>query len=170
LVLGLGVACGGDDAEDTNVGAEAGDTAGTETTAGDGDGGTGDGGTGDGDTGDGDTGDGDTGDGDTGDGDTGDGDTGDGDTGDGDTGDGDTGDAICEAAADDDECVTCAKASCCDEVLACEADEKCLCLSDCVVTPADIVQCNADCAVVGANQPFNLLGGCLTVSCTNECA
>jgi hypothetical protein len=163
LALGLGVACGGDDSEGNDISAEASDTAGTETTAGDGDTGDGDGDTGDGETGDGDG----DGDGETGDGD-GDGD-GDGETGDG---DGETGDAMCEAAPDDNECETCAKASCCDELEACEADEKCACLSVCVLNSdeLDVVDCVADCGGGPFPSQFNPLTGCLTASCNNECA
>jgi hypothetical protein len=150
LVLGLVVACG----DDGEVGETAVDSADPETS-------------GDGDPGDGDPGDGDPGDGDPGDGDPGDGDPGDGDPGDGDPGDGDP---MCAVEPGVDACDECAMTSCCAEWLACDADEHCSCMRDCVGSQVDIPQCSADCGVVGVNQPFVSLTGCITAQCATECS
>jgi hypothetical protein len=172
----LMLACGDDGGTDA-----ADETAGTgtasETTneAGDGDG-DGDGGDGDGDgdggdgDGDGDAGDGD-GDGDGGDGD-GDGDGGDGDgDGDGGDGDGDTG-TDCEPA-NDSPCAVCSAENCCDEITACQEDEDCGCLSDCLAQGTEVIECGQMCGL-NPNQLMDPLlmaiRECNMQNCMQECA
>jgi hypothetical protein len=156
---------GGTDAEET-----AGTGTASETATGDGDG---DGGDGDGD-GDGGDGDGD-GDGDGGDGDgDGDGDGGDGDgDGDGDGGDGDgDGDAGCPQLGNT-ECDACSAENCCDELMACQADADCSCLSDCIAQGAEIVMCLQMCNIepnMMMNPLLMDLRECRNTECMQACA
>jgi hypothetical protein len=170
------LACGDDGATD---GADT--TAGTGTASetasgdGDGDGDPGDGdpgdGDGDGDPGDGDPGDGDPGDGDPGDGD-GDGDPGDGDPGDGDPGDGDgDGDPGCAPMADT-PCAMCTAENCCDEITACQEDEDCACLTDCIQQGIDIMGCFPMCGLMinTMNPELMALRACTNNECMQQCA
>jgi hypothetical protein len=175
--------CGDDKAE--SEGAEASEESGTETAEttgseameaegdGDGDPTTGDG-DGDPTTGDGD-GDPTTGDGD-GDGDptTGDGD-GDGDptTGDGDgdptTGDGD-GDQGC-TPINDTECAMCQAENCCEEIMACEANDDCSCFTDCIIEGMDAMACAQACEVNPMMIPeLMALRACGMMFCMDACA
>jgi hypothetical protein len=160
---------GGAEAEETGT-----STAG-ETATGDGDGDPGDGDPGDGDPGDGDPGDGD---GDPGDGDgepgDGDGEPGDGDgepgDGDGEPGDGD-GDAGCVPLGNT-QCDACTAENCCDEIMACQADQDCTCLSDCVAMNVEPQMCLQMCNIDpnGLMNPQLLaLRECRNAECMQEC-
>jgi hypothetical protein len=177
LMLACGDSGGTDGASETGTGDTGGTasetTAETGTASGDGDGDTN---TGDGD-GDTNTGDGD-GDGDgpgDGDGDgpgDGDGDgPGDGDgDGDGDGGDGD-GDAGCEPG-NNSPCALCTAENCCDELMACEGDQDCACLTECVGEGGDPIECFGMCGIDpnGMNQALMDLRACTMSECANECA
>ncbi|PRQ02245.1 hypothetical protein ENSA5_24810 [Enhygromyxa salina] len=167
--------CGDDAAEAGEGESESGSESGTGDESGTGNEGMeGEGGDGDGDPGDGD-GDGDTGDGDTGDGD---GDTGDGDgdtgDGDGDTGDGDgdgDGDGMVCVPADDTACAQCTADSCCDEVMACQAEEDCACFTECLDEGNEGPTCAMMC---GVNNPMMVAGFvelrmCVANSCMMDC-
>ena len=161
LACGDDTAPGGDSLGDGDADTDTGTTDGQDEvgdndadTTGDGDGDTTTTGDGDGDT-------------TTGDGD-GDTTTGDGDGDTTTTGDGD-GDAMCPLEPEDTECDMCVKESCCAELMACEADETCVCITDCVAEGGNELQCGLDCGVMGVNQAALNLTTCTSTNCLTPC-
>lgn len=89
-----------------------------------------------------------------------------------DTGGGSTGDpGLCLIAPGDDACTTCNKNNCCDQVLACAADEKCVCFFGCVNNGMMPVQCAQLCMVgqPGQNPAIAGLFECTNANCGDEC-
>ena len=62
------------------------------------------------------------------------------------------------------------KDNCCDELLACEADEDCSCIAACVDEGGFPIQCAQECGVNGINQTFQSLGTCTNSNCFNVCS
>lgn len=86
------------------------------------------------------------------------------------TGDGDGDADVCAAAPDDDECDTCTKANCCEDLTACVGDADCLCVTDCIDMGGDSATCHTDCSLSTPNPNFSVLSDCLAQSCSAECS
>jgi hypothetical protein len=72
------------------------------------------------------------------------------------------GSLICGAQANDTECISCTRMSCCPELQGCLPDMDCHCLLQCFISGCDPVQCLADC---GTSDPTSALIGCVTDNC-----
>jgi len=72
----------------------------------------------------------------------------------------------CIPEATDDACVTCTKTSCCEEVVACNADPICVCMQGCVGGVNDIAPCTEEC---GMNTTFGPLTTCAATNCAADC-
>ncbi len=76
---------------------------------------------------------------------------------------------MCPPDTDDDACDTCVKESCCSEVIACQANADCKCMSDCTAEGGDLYQCGQDCGLDGMNAEFMALGACSLQNCADQC-
>jgi hypothetical protein len=79
---------------------------------------------------------------------------------------------ICDPIADEDVCVACAKDKCCSELEACEADNTCSCVIDCIGDPdtTDYEACLPQCGVglIPTGPTLNVIL-CANNSCGTEC-
>lgn len=84
------------------------------------------------------------------------------------TDDGTSGDHACAPAPKDDECVTCTKTSCCEELSACATDPVCTCIHECHAGGTPLATCMAMCGDDGgANDALEL---CVHELCMQPCA
>ena len=85
---------------------------------------------------------------------------------------GTTGTAMCEIAPDDDACAVCTKENCCAELTACEANEDCNCLVQCVneMGLGMLAQCQMDCMIQGFPPGSLDLQMCNGANCMTECS
>lgn len=107
--------------------------------------------------------------------------TGDPATGDGSSGEGSGGEGsgesdggMCDPAADDDECATCVKTSCCAQLEACAEDAACTCFQDCVEMNPGVrgaIGCGGDCNVMifGEGPTADLVGCSSAPPCAEPC-
>ncbi len=66
----------------------------------------------------------------------------------------------------DDDCITCAKTSCCAPSVACASESSCTCLLACRAhgcTPTEIAKCGPD------DDTFDVESSCLSNHCASEC-
>jgi hypothetical protein len=70
----------------------------------------------------------------------------------------------CAPGEDDVPCVACAKAFCCEQTRACEADARCRCLLRCANRPWPFSEC-AEERCGPANDLYRAERGCLSASC-----
>lgn len=77
----------------------------------------------------------------------------------------------CPIAPDDNACETCSKTNCCDELMACGADAKCMCFIDCVQMGNTPQMCAGMCQVQqpGMNPAIAGLFMCNMNSCGDVC-
>lgn len=78
-----------------------------------------------------------------------------------------TGEApVCESAPDDSACTVCNNTNCCAQIMNCQAEPPCACMTDCVTSVADISMCTAKC---GTSKNFSALSQCGLLNCVAEC-
>lgn len=71
----------------------------------------------------------------------------------------------CRPREGDVPCVTCAKASCCAEVRACETDSRCRCLLKCANRPWPFSECLSEERCGASNDLYRAARACLTAHC-----
>lgn len=77
---------------------------------------------------------------------------------------------LCPPDPNDSECATCTKARCCDELLACLADEDCGCFSGCLAMGGDPMTCGMECmANPMMNEFLMALRQCNNMKCSDAC-
>lgn len=83
-----------------------------------------------------------------------------------------SGDNACNGAMADSKCGQCLQDSCCDDLLACQHDNDCLTLTDCVGNCSDdsCVQSCADSASSSSVDLYNTFIDCATGHCDAECS
>ncbi|NUP13703.1 MAG: hypothetical protein HOW73_47310 [Polyangiaceae bacterium] len=74
---------------------------------------------------------------------------------------------LCAIDADDGECLTCAKTSCCPKIVQCEDDSDCALCADCLQMFGDLASCAAACDA--ENARVDALTGCVSALCEEEC-
>lgn len=78
--------------------------------------------------------------------------------------------SLCPPEPNDDDCAVCTKGRCCDELLACQADEMCGCLSMCIAMGGNPMECGMQC--MGnpmMNQALMALRQCNQMQCEEAC-
>ncbi|HET6583326.1 MAG TPA: hypothetical protein VFG69_07760 [Nannocystaceae bacterium] len=86
-------------------------------------------------------------------------------------------DAVCMPAEGDDACYTCGKQMCCDEFMACVAeDPNCACVLDCLAAlddpgPTEAQTCSDDCDAdfISLTPFFMMITQCQLDNCGNDC-
>ena len=93
------------------------------------------------------------------------------DTDPGSTGGGSTGNIDqCMPDPQDDPCTSCTKANCCDQATACQADQDCACVFECVGMGGDPMTCLGECMVDPFMNPVVLAAYmCVMGSCGADC-
>ena len=77
---------------------------------------------------------------------------------------------LCLPEPNDDACTVCTKGMCCDELIACQSDEDCSCMYDCIVQGGDIATCAGTCMVNPQNSPALLaIAQCGMANCNDAC-
>lgn len=77
---------------------------------------------------------------------------------------------LCLPEPNDDACTVCTKGMCCDELTACQSDEDCSCMYDCIVQGGDIATCAGTCMVNPQNSPALLaIAQCGMANCNDAC-
>lgn len=72
----------------------------------------------------------------------------------------------CKPKAHDVACVACAKASCCEETRACEADARCRCLLRCANRPWPFSECLSEERCGPSNDVYRAERACLSAHCS----
>lgn len=82
-----------------------------------------------------------------------------------------TGDAACEVASSvAGACGDCLEAMCCDELVACDAETGCMCLSDCLIGGDTELACMLECVGGLLSAPALLsLQSCTDMACGDAC-
>jgi len=69
-----------------------------------------------------------------------------------------------------DQCTVCVYGDCCSQVLNCEADPDCLCMTQCLyVDGLELTACFGQCSVDGPPQTLSALFTCEEQSCIEAC-
>lgn len=89
-------------------------------------------------------------------------------TGDGPTTGGETTSAETACDPSGDECSVCMLTNCCTEIVACDEDAICLCLTQCVQSIRDFTPCSEQCG--GFSPAFAAVSGCAAMSCGDSCS
>ena len=91
-------------------------------------------------------------------------------TADPDTGESTGAPSLCPPEPNDDDCAVCAKTNCCDELLACQADEVCGCFSVCLAMGGTPMECGMQCmANPMMNDALKALRMCNQMQCEEAC-
>src|SRR6185503_1473047 len=86
------------------------------------------------------------------------------------TDDGSTGAAdLCLPADDDEPCIACAKAMCCDAYATCYGDPDCVCAVDCILATNDYPTCLGEMCNNPDPTPAMDIGICYGTTCAAEC-
>jgi hypothetical protein len=76
----------------------------------------------------------------------------------------------CGAAATDDTCVACAKASCCTESLSCLGDAACACLVSCRTAGETVESCSAQAQCdLAPGATYTTMASCAAAHCAEQC-
>lgn len=78
--------------------------------------------------------------------------------------------SLCPPEPNDDDCQICTKGRCCDELLACQADEVCGCFSMCIAMGGNPMECGMQC--MGnpmMNEALMALRQCNQTQCEEAC-
>lgn len=80
------------------------------------------------------------------------------------------GPSLCPPEPNDDDCAVCNKQNCCDELMACQADEGCGCISACVAMGGTPMECGMQCMVNPMqNDALKALRQCNQMLCEESC-
>lgn len=78
--------------------------------------------------------------------------------------------SLCPPEPNDDDCQICTKGRCCDELLACQADEVCGCFSMCIAMGGNPMECGMQCmANPMMNEALMALRQCNQTQCEEAC-
>ena len=73
---------------------------------------------------------------------------------------------VCESAPGDSACTMCNNANCCAQIMNCQAEPACDCMTGCVTGVADISMCTQKC---GTSKNFSPLSQCGLLNCVADC-